>query len=161
MMPSHPRRVALARARCTALALLASAALAPCAAEAALGGDLASIAHDHESLRANVTVTPTVSYDLHELTTASGTRVREYADRSGKVFAVTWQGPSLPDLGQLLGGYAERYATAVRAHRGSHHVLTLSEPDLAISVVKLPRGFSGQAYLPGAMPAGVGREELR
>jgi hypothetical protein len=161
MKHSDPRRGARYGVRRAALALLASAALVPCAAEAALGGDLASIARDHESLRASVTVMPTVAYDRHELTTTTGTRVREYADRTGKVFAVTWQGRQLPDLGQLLGGYAERYAAAARAGTHARRALAVNAPDFVLSVVRLPRGFSGQAYLPGALPAGVGREELR
>src|SRR4051812_5246505 len=34
---------------------------------------------------------------------ASGTRVVEYVNREGVVFAVSWTGPFLPDLRELLG----------------------------------------------------------
>ena len=86
----------------------ATAGLMPCVAHAALGGDLASIDREQAALQAERVVTPAVAYDLHELITPNGTRVREYLDRSGRVFAVSWSGPRLPDLGQLLGAYAER-----------------------------------------------------
>jgi hypothetical protein len=134
--------------------------LAPFEARAALGGDLASVDRDLAHLQAARVVTPTVSYDLHELS-SSGTRVREYVDRSGRVFAVSWQGPRMPDLGQLLGAYAERYAAAVRAQQATRSHLALSTPELVLTAIRMPRGWSGQAFLPAALPDGVRREELR
>lgn len=144
------------------LGLVAAAAgLAPATAVAALGGDLASIERDHAQLAGARVVTPTVAYDLHELTAPGGTRVREYLDRGGRVFAVSWQGPRLPDLGQLLGAYAEHYAAAVRGHRATRHGLSVATPELVLTATRLPRGFSGQALLLKALPEGVRREDLR
>lgn len=133
------------------------------AAHAALGGDVASVLRDHEALRTvdKVTVS-TQQYDVHEGTSADGMRVRQYVERSsGKVFAVTWEGPRAPDIGRLLGDSADKYAAAVRAHRGSHHVLSIDDPDLSLTVLRLPRGWQGQAYLPAAVPAGMARNEIR
>ena len=142
------------------LALL-TLAVSP-ASRAALGGDVASIAHDHETLRATDIVTSTVLYDLHEAQSPTGVRVREYADRaSGKVFALTWQGPQLPDVNALLGSYASRYQAAAKEHHGSHHALSIDDADLKVSVLRLQRGWQGDAYLPDAIPQGVDRAELR
>jgi hypothetical protein len=128
---------------------------------AALGGDVTSVRRDHEALRATDVVTSTARYDVHEARNASDQRIREYVDRTGKVFAVTWQGPRTPDLGSLLGVYAPRYQLAARAHRGGHHALVIRDADFALSVMRLPRGWAGQALLPTAMPAGVSRAEIR
>jgi len=64
-------------------------------------------------------------------------------------------------LGSLLGTYAPRLTAAARAHPGNHHVLTIQEPDLLVSVVRGPRSWEGHAVLPGAIPAGVSLAELR
>jgi hypothetical protein len=141
--------------------VLVTLAVSP-ASRAALGGDVASVAHDREALRASDVVTSTVLYDLHEAQTPAGVRVRQYVDRaSGKVFALTWQGPQLPDVNTLLGSYASRYQAAAKEHHGSHHVLTIDDPDLKVSVLRLQRGWQGDAYLPNAIPQGVDRAELR
>jgi hypothetical protein len=138
------------------------AGFAPGAARAALGGDLASVERDHAAMTGAVrAITPTVSYDIHALTAPNGDRVREYLDRTGRVFAVTAAGQRRPDLERLLGAYAERYAAAARAQSGPRRTLAVSTPDFVLSVVRLPRGWQARAYLPGALPAGVGREELR
>jgi hypothetical protein len=147
--------------RAGVLVAVTLAALAAAPARAALGGDVASVLRDHESLRATHSVLPTVYYDLHEGTTADGLQVREYVARSGTVFAVTWKGPRSPDVSALLGAHAARYQAAARAHRGGHHVLSINDPDLVITVLRLPRGWQGQAYLPAAIPDGVSRNELR
>jgi len=133
------------------------------AAQAALGGDVASVLHDHEALRAADVVTASAQqYDVHEARSADGMHVRQYVDRSsGKVFAVSWDGPRSPDVGRLLGASATRYYAAARANRGNHHVLSINDPDLSVTVLRLPRGWQGQAYLPAALPAGVDRSEIR
>jgi hypothetical protein len=139
---------------------LGTVAAAPC--RAALGGDVESVRRDHAALQAAEVVSPTVLYDVHESRSADGLQIREYVDRvAGKVFAVTWQGPRSPDVSALLGDYAARYAAASQEHRGSHHVLSIDAPDLAVTIVRLPRGWAGQAYLPAAIPEGVDRAELR
>jgi hypothetical protein len=134
---------------------LALASVAPMPSHAALGGDVVSVLRDHELLHASHTVTPTVNYDLHEGVSTDGVQLREYVDRSGKVFAVGWQGPRSPDVGRLLGTYAARYYDTARLHHGGHHVLAVNQGDLVVTVVRLPRGWQGRAYLPAAIPAGV------
>src|SRR5262249_24483881 len=118
---------------------------------------------DHQALRTEDAVTAsTQQYDVHEARSVDGMHVRQYVDRSsGQVFAVTWDGPRLPDVAGLLGASATRYYAAARAHRGSHHVLSISDPDLSITLLRLPRGWQGQAYLPAAMPLGFDRSEIR
>jgi hypothetical protein len=143
------------------LALTIALAVAP-VSRAALGGDVASVVHDHEALRADDVVSSTDRYDVHEAQSPEGVRVRQYVDRaSGKVFALAWEGPRSPDVNALLGAYASRYQAAAKANHGSHHVLSVSDPDFAVTVLRLQRGWQGLAYLPGSLPQGVSRDELR
>ena len=146
--------------RASRLGISFLAALAALPAHAALGGDVASVLRDGAALGASHAVTPFVGYDLHEATRADGTVLREYVDRDGKVFALSWQGPGSPDVRSLLGAHAAHY-DAVRTKFSNHHVVNIDDGGLAVSIVKLPRGWHGQAVLTAAIPAGVTRNELR
>ena len=143
-----------------ALLIVFAVAAAP-RAEAGLGGDVASVAHDHAAIGSTHTLTSTAHYDRYDGMTADGAKLSEFVDRSGKVFAVNWSGPRSADLKSLLGPtYSARLTAAARAHPGNHHVLTINDPDLVVSLVRLQRGWLGSAHLPGAIPAGVTLGEL-
>jgi hypothetical protein len=130
-------------------------------ADAALGGSVDSVARDRDMLQGSDIVTPTVNYDLHEIRAASGTTVREYISRQGTVFAVAWEGPSNPNLQQLLGESYASYQTLGHAHRGSHHLLTIDTPNLVASVLRLQRSSIGHVHVPPLLPAGVTVADLR
>src|SRR5947209_18263937 len=70
---------------------------------AALGGDVSSIQADQAHMRAQRRITQTSAYSLHEMQAQSGTVVREFVSPQGKVFGVSWDGSTIPDLQQLLG----------------------------------------------------------
>ncbi len=151
------------RTRQHALALVVAwgALLAP-AAYAGLGEPVESVQRDHAALRGTtLSVTPMVSYDLHETTTVDGIRLRQYASRTGTVFAVAWSGPALPDLKLVLGKSYDAYVAAASAHRGSHHVMNIATPELVLNITKHSRGFTGHAHLPALLPAGTTADELR
>src|SRR5271156_4206175 len=69
---------------------------------ASLGGDAASIQSDQFQMQGSRAITAAQSYTVHEIQAATGTTVREYLSPQGKVFAVTWPGPRMPDLRQLF-----------------------------------------------------------
>ncbi len=144
------------------LAVLIAATLAPSrAAFAALGENMASVAHDKAMLRGTLSVVPMQTYEVHEIRAASGQTVREYAARSGKVFAVTWNGTQVPNLKLLLGQYFDRYVAAARLRRTGHHLLSIRTPDLVMTAIRYQRGARGQAYVPALLPSGVTRADLR
>jgi hypothetical protein len=140
---------------------LAATALFPRAAKAALGAPYASIQADQEESHASLKVTPHTNYEVHELTLPSGTLVREYVTPAGVVFAVAWNGPSKPNLSQLLGPYFADLSTAAQNGRGGHNHLDLTRSDLVIQAGGHMRAFSGRAYLVAAVPAGVSSDDLR
>jgi hypothetical protein len=106
-------------------------------------------------------VTTTPAYEVHETRTADGTRLREFVNPAGRVFAVTWSGRFQPDREQLLASHYSEYLAAARHQRGNHHVVAVSTPGLVLTIVQLPRGFSGSAHVPALVPAGVKPGELR
>jgi len=141
-------------------ASLGVALIAP-TAQAGLGEPVESVATDHKILHAKaLTVTPGVSYDVHESLLKDGTSVRQFASHAGTVFAVAWSGRTTPDLSVLLGTHFTAYVKAAKARHGSHHVLSVSTPDLNISIVKFLRSATGSAYLPAIVPAGTSLKAL-
>jgi len=147
-----------------ALAAVALSAAPASPALASLGGNADSVSTDSSALKGQLRSTPSVQYDVQEIT--SGILVvREYVTRSGQVFAVTWQGPVLPNLQQLLGDYFARFqSTAVAAHQanpGIHRQLSIAQSDLVVQSSGRLRSFRGLAYLPSLLPAGVSVSELQ
>ncbi|HXN97846.1 MAG TPA: DUF2844 domain-containing protein [Candidatus Acidoferrales bacterium] len=131
---------------------------------AALGGDIASVQADQFHMQGTRRVTAAAAYTVHEIQGASGTGVREYVSSEGKVFAVAWQGPYLPDMRQLLGSSFEQYAQAAKAQRSTRMrrgPRLIEEPGLSVEMSGHPRSFSGRAYIPGMLPQGVLAEDIR
>jgi hypothetical protein len=137
----------------------------PSLASAELGGDVASVQTDRARMRgALVRITSNDRYSLHEMQTESGTLVREYVSPAGKVFAVAWQGPLLPDLRQVLGPYFERYvqgAQAAVANRTGRAPLLVELPDLVVQNSGRQRAFTGRAYVPQMVPQGVTSNDIQ
>jgi hypothetical protein len=105
--------------------------------------------------------TPAMSpnlYTLHESTLESGTTVREYATLEGVVFAVTWHGPVLPDLSDLLGNYFSAFKLEVEQSRAAGRrgsPVNIQRDELVVKSHGRMRHFSGYAYAPFLVPAGV------
>jgi hypothetical protein len=158
--PCSKRGAIRSLARAAAFCLLATT-LAPGIASATLGEDSSTVEKDVTRMRAQRSVTAAAAYSVHELQLPGGTRVREYSS-ANRVFAVTWSGPSIPDLQQLLGTtYFPRYSAAVQALRGARRPLAMDETDLVIHTGGHARAFFGFAYLPTQMPSGVRAEQIR
>jgi hypothetical protein len=130
---------------------------------AALGGDVSSVQADQAHIKASLRSTQTEKYTIHELQSPTGAVVREYASLSGKVFAVAWHSPALPDLKQLLGSHFEEFQQAAQAQNreGVHGPMTVQLPGLVVELGGHMRSFSGRAYLPGEVPSNVRPEEIR
>ena len=78
----------------------------PSKATATLGGDASSVNSDRVKIRgALIGISRSERFTVHQLQSSAGTTVREYVSPSGTVFAVSWDGPWMPDLQQTLGSY--------------------------------------------------------
>jgi len=152
------------RGRCAAGAILV-VLLFSARAAASLGGDLGSIQTDQVRLQGAVMrVTSRDTFTVHEMRAATGTTVREYVSSSGKVFGVAWDGPTLPDLRQVLGVYFPAYIEAAQAaqkKRLGHGPIRIEEPTFVVEQSGHPRAFAGRAYVPQFVPAGIGAEIVR
>jgi hypothetical protein len=103
-----------------------------------------------------------LQYEVHSITTASKGLIREYVSRTGIVFAVTWRGPTPPNLRQLFGAYFEPFqkAAAARLLPGNHRQLRLDQSDFVVQVTGRLRAFAGRAYVPSLIPRDVSIADL-
>jgi hypothetical protein len=94
-------------------------------------------------------------------TLAGGTTVREYAGADGVVFAVTWNGPFLPDLRELLG---QHFATlrneSARQPKAGRGRVRVAQPDVTIESGGHMRAYAGRAWINSRLPAGFDTDTL-
>jgi len=102
-------------------------------------------------------------YSSHVMQLENGTVVREFSNSKGVVFAVSWQGPVLPDLTELLGSYFKTFKTATEQARASGRrggSMGLVRDDLVVSSNGRMRDFFGYAYAPALIPTGVSIKDV-
>lgn len=146
------------------MAALAGQALTPAAA--GLGDTVASVQADRLSMKGQLRARAEAGYSVQEITAAAGTLVREYVTPAGVVFAVSWNGPAMPNLQQTLGSYFTQYQTAERtqraqgAHLRGHNHLEIRTPTLIVHAAGHMRQYFGVAYVPALMPANLSISDL-
>jgi hypothetical protein len=137
------------------------AALIPCVASATLGQPESTVQTDvaraHAAIKSSEERT---GYRVHEIALPSGTVMREFVAPNGNVFAVSWQGPTRPDLRQALGQYFDAYASAPRSKFSDRRHVLIQQGDLVIQSGGHMRALSGRAYLLSAIPSGVNIGDL-
>ncbi len=103
------------------------------------------------------------NYQVHELQSPTGTVVDEYLSSSGTVFAVTWHGPFLPDMQQILGPYFQQYSSALSSQptQYGHRPLNIRQPRLVVQTGGHMRAHWGRVYVPALTPSGVSAEQLQ
>lgn len=124
----------------------------------ALGSDAASVLADQQAWSASSTQSTLGSATLQTQTLPNGVTVRQYLDANGYVFAVGWEGPVLPDFSRLLGMHFAAYVQAVRQQK---HGVAIHGADLVMESGGMMRSFSGHAYLPAKLPAGMHAQDIR
>jgi Protein of unknown function (DUF2844) len=129
--------------------LFISGALASGACHAELGGTTASILVEQKQFNSQLTSTQQNGYSTYTQTLASGTTFQEYASNTGIIFAVSWSGPSLPNLQTLLGNYYGNYLSAAQQSRRS---IYSSSDSLVIQSTGMMGAFQGFAFLPKQAP---------
>jgi Protein of unknown function (DUF2844) len=127
----------------------------PQPARAALGGSADSVETDRLSMKGLTRPAPAGVLKKQELQLPSGTVVIEYLNASGSVYAVTWQGPTLPNLRQVLGNYFTNLQAAARTPVVHHRVVRVDSPQVVIESTGKMRAFSGRAWIPALLPSGV------
>lgn len=104
---------------------------------------------------AATSATAAAVYTVSQSTLDSGTIVREYMDTNSVVFAVSWKGPTLPDLRTLLGDkFTVMTSNAAKRPKAGHSQLAVEQSDVVIVSNGHMRAYAGQAWIPSALPAG-------
>jgi Protein of unknown function (DUF2844) len=152
LIPDVPIRLILLR--CTALVAILFLWTLP--SFAALGEDVSSVQSDQVHMKAAGRVIPGQFYSIHEMQAPTGTAIREFVSPAGTVFAVAWQGPSTPDLRQLLGTHFDEFIQAAqssssRRGRGRH----IETGDLVFDSGGHMRFLVGRAFLRSKVPSGA------
>lgn len=131
--------------------LLAAGACAP--AFAGLGGDATSVDADRVSVKGTVRVSnASAAFAVHAITSASGLVIHEYLGADGKVFAVAWSGPGVPNFDQILGSYYTLVQQAASRPNYNHHHLSVVTPQVVFHSSGHLRTFSGRAWAPALLP---------
>lgn len=131
---------------------------------AGLGGDVSTVQVDQVHMQGSLRSTQTSAYTVHEIQSSTGVVVREYASPGGKIFAVAWHGPWMPDMQQLLGDYFQQYVDSAQAQmneRPGRRPLHIVQPGFVLEQFGHMRSFSGRAYVPELIPQGVLPEVIR
>lgn len=143
--------------------LLAGQVLAP--AKAGLGDSVASVQADRVSMKGQLRARSEPGYSVQEITAGTGTLIREYVSPSGVVFAVSWSGPAMPNLQQMLGTYFTQYRSAVdsqhtKAQRPGHNHVEVRAPALVVHSSGHMRQYFGIAYVPSLVPPNLSISDL-
>lgn len=116
---------------------------------------------DAARAKASARVTSYSGYTVSEVVEPSGTTVREYIGTDNVVFAVSWQGPSMPNLQQLLGSYADQYVAAASEPHPGRRAVAIQSDQLVLRSGGHMRSFAGNAYVPALLPQGVTPDNIR
>jgi hypothetical protein len=130
-------------------------------AVATLGEDVATVENDRIQMKAQVRTTAVAGYTVQVIENPSGTTLREYVSTTGKVFAIAWNGPVLPNFRQALGKYFDDYNSGASSpHVGRRHV-TVERTDLVVHSSGRMRAFSGNAYVPSLLPTNFSVADIK
>ncbi len=102
--------------------------------------------------------------NTHEISLPDGSRIKEYVNAAGVVFAVSWRTRLKPDLEALLGPQFTVYAAAVNATPGVARIQrqqSIRRPDLVVRQAGRMNAFGGLAYVPTLVPEGFDADTLR
>ena len=146
--------------RAAIIAVLAHAS----ASHAHLGGNVSSVNTDQSVLRATRMTECAQRYTIHQMTLPRGTLVREYVSPAGVVFGVSWHGPVMPNLKQILGSYSTEAGSGAKAFREKHPGLgpvLVANSNLSMVTAGHMGGYVGHAFLRQSMPAGVTGRDIK
>jgi hypothetical protein len=129
---------------------------------AVLGEYESSVSLDRQYMRGEDRVTTGQGYKLHQITSPNGAVVSEYISPQGRVFAVSWRGPFIPNLQQLLGSYITQVQQAAQTQtRRRGGPLVVRANDFVFVSGGHMRAFHGSAYVPSLFPQNVSAEVVR
>jgi hypothetical protein len=137
------------------------ASLGPRIASATLGEAEMTVQSDVAQLNASLKSSQDrAGYRMHEIQLPGGTLLREFVAPGGNVFAVAWNGPTKPNLRQVMGKHFDTYVSAPKPKFADRRHVNIQRGDLVVQAGGHMRALFGRAYLAGAIPAGVNLGDL-
>lgn len=142
--------------------------LSQCAASyAALGGAPSDFSTAPDGRKARVFAanpagaTGGARYQIRESTLDSGTTVREFTGGDGQVFAISWNGPIMPDLRTLLGKHFDTLIDeAGKKPKAGNSRLDIRRGEVVIESGGHMRAYAGRAWIPAQLPAGFSSDDI-
>jgi hypothetical protein len=128
---------------------------------AALGNNIASVDADAQAFRGEHVMVAKTGYNLHQITMADGSVVKEFVSPAGTVFAVAWRGHFIPNLQQLLGAYVTNLQQGQRTRVIPRRGITIQGNDFVFTSFGLNRSFRGRAWVPSLVPANLTMEVVQ
>jgi len=127
---------------------------------ATLGQSRDSVQSDQALLKGRLSTAEAQGYTIHQITRDDGGVLKEFVSPDGQVFGITWQGPTMPNLAQLLGShFAEFQKAAKSAHRRGP--LTVHVGQLVVETSGHLRSFHVRAYLINLLPNDISPEAVQ
>ena len=128
---------------------------------AVLGQSRESVRSDAQALKGTQTTTEMSGYSVEQIDRNDGVVLKEFVSPEGKVFGISWKGPTMPNLSSLLGPYFPAFQ---QAHQSSTHrrgPLSVHTGSLVVETGGHMRAFRVRAYLADHLPSGVSEDVVQ
>lgn len=130
---------------------------------ATVGQGTSSVQSDMAQLKGkNLKITTNSVYTTYSFY-ARGDTIKEYANSSGVIFAMTWRGVTQPLLRDVLGkyynGYSSKFAARVQAR--IRHPFVVKTPSIKVMRGGHMRDWRGVAFVQSLAPSGVTAGDLQ
>lgn len=131
-------------------------------AHASLGEPESSVDADRQILHGESRQEVRGRYKVYQIT-ANGVVWKEFVSPAGRVFAISWLAPRMPNLELMLGSSLVDLQVAMQsgAPRRGRGPLIIRTAKLVLVSGGHMRAFHGYAYVPGLVPANVAPETLQ
>lgn len=128
---------------------------------AVLGEYANSVTSDQQRMHAQLQEQTRRGYSIRQLKAADGRTVKEYVSPAGMVFGVSWKGPTMPNLRQLLGSYFTQVQESAQSRRKRGGPLVIKNKDFVLVSGGHMRAYQGMAYVPSLVPSNVSAEVVK
>jgi hypothetical protein len=128
---------------------------------AALGDSVQSIQAEQKRWGGQLTSRMAEGYTVHEIRSAGNAAVRQYVSPGGTVFGVAWEGPTMPDLSQLLGSYFPQLQAALASGSRRRGPLFVQVGSFVVESGGHMRAYHGRAYVTDLMPSNVSKDVVQ
>jgi hypothetical protein len=143
------------------LCIAAAVLLGTAPAWAALGDYENSVALDQAQVHGTMRKVTRQGYHIQEITAPNNTTIREYVSPEGRVFGLSWESFTIPNLEQLLGSYYGQYREILQSQKRHRGPMIVRTDQFVVVSAGHMRAFRGRAYAPALIPAGVTAKEVQ